>query len=106
MCCINQEAFIDGIIIKHGFVYLYTDPLIGRDKYANEQSEVYFIATYNMLASETFHCPVGFYKCPSSYCIPPFLICNDQSDCPEGEEELQCGRIPVLGLYSDSSVIS
>ena len=35
-------------------------------------------------------CPIFTYKCPSSYCIPHWMICNGVIDCPEGEDEAFC----------------
>ncbi len=54
------------------------------------------IGIFNSSLSEEFRCPSGYYKCHGSYCIPPYLICNGQQDCPNGEEEKECGRhLPV-----------
>lgn len=36
-------------------------------------------------------------KCPNSYCIQMWLVCDGQEHCPNGEDELYCGK--VLGLY-------
>ena len=42
---------------------------------------------------ETFQCPPSDYvKCPNAYCIPIRFLCNDRVDCPQGEDERQCGE--------------
>ena len=39
-----------------------------------------------------FSCPVNFLKCPNSYCIPIDKMCNNDRDCPMGEDEPNCGK--------------
>ncbi|XP_059176558.1 uncharacterized protein LOC131956151 [Physella acuta] len=36
---------------------------------------------------ETFNCPEGLFKCPSSYCIPVYNLNDGYPDCPFGEDE-------------------
>ena len=43
-------------------------------------------------------CPT-FYKCPSSYCIPYHLICDEVIDCPNGEDEEGCPVRSCAGLF-------
>ena len=40
-----------------------------------------------------FHhsCP-GLYKCPESYCVPAWKLCDDVIDCPDGEDEEMCSN--------------
>ena len=35
-------------------------------------------------------CPTSTYKCPMSYCIPYWMLCNGLIDCPDGEDEAHC----------------
>lgn len=42
---------------------------------------------------ESFECPIGYAKCPNSYCIDVVLLCDGQHDCPQGEDEIHCGNI-------------
>ena len=41
--------------------------------------------------SEDKVCPEGLLKCPGSFCIPPQFLCNNLTDCPNGEDERNCG---------------
>ncbi len=43
----------------------------------------------HLLSCTRFECP-DFYKCPSSYCIPLYKVCNGEADCPNGEDEGRC----------------
>ncbi|KAK7108835.1 hypothetical protein V1264_016499 [Littorina saxatilis] len=45
-----------------------------------------------ILFSTVTSCPETYFKCPSiGYCIPVFLRCNGVNDCPEKEDEEDCG---------------
>ena len=44
------------------------------------------------------HVCTTFYKCPSSYCVPYHLICDDVPDCPNGEDEQNCPIVSCAGL--------
>ncbi|XP_067672287.1 G-protein coupled receptor GRL101-like [Haliotis asinina] len=44
-------------------------------------------------------CPEGFYRCPGSYCIPVYLVCNGVTDCPRGDDEHDCGSYRCPGYY-------
>ncbi|KAH9507262.1 hypothetical protein Btru_056746 [Bulinus truncatus] len=41
----------------------------------------------NLLECETYSCPEGFVKCPSSYCVPIDYVNDNIIDCPYGEDE-------------------
>ena len=47
---------------------------------------------------ETFSCPQAF-KCLLSYCIPVRQVCDGVSDCPAGEDEVNCDRLQCTGLF-------
>ena len=51
----------------------------------------------HLLSCQTFECPTMF-KCPESYCIPMFAVCNDYTDCPNGEDEVGCYIRQCRGL--------
>ena len=38
---------------------------------------------------EMFSCS-GYFKCPSSYCVPVWKLCDNITDCPNGEDENSC----------------
>ena len=42
--------------------------------------------------TENAICPHDMQKCPSSYCIPDRMLCDENIDCPNGEDELNCGE--------------
>ncbi len=46
-----------------------------------------------------FHhiCP-GLFKCHNSFCIPYRYVCDGRSDCPSGEDELNCRVFICPGL--------
>ncbi len=33
------------------------------------------------------------FKCPDAYCVPIYAICNGNSDCPNGEDEVNCNTV-------------
>ena len=37
-------------------------------------------------------CPKQF-KCPNTYCVPLFTVCDGVRDCPDGEDEMECGDV-------------
>ena len=51
----------------------------------------------HLLSCQTFECPTMF-KCPESYCIPMYAVCNGNPDCPNGEDELGCFIRQCRGL--------
>ncbi len=42
-------------------------------------------------------CPSQF-KCPDTYCVPTHVVCNGRQDCPNGDDEINCGRLSCPGL--------
>ncbi len=51
----------------------------------------------HLLSCQTFKCPTMF-KCPESYCIPLFAVCNGDPDCPNVEDEVGCHNRQCRGL--------
>ncbi|XP_053406651.1 uncharacterized protein LOC123546331 [Mercenaria mercenaria] len=51
-------------------------------------------------------CPEGTVKCPDSYCIPLRFVCDGVEQCPNSEDEFQCGcgdtEREVIILHEDS----
>lgn len=37
-------------------------------------------------------CSVGEFKCNDSKCISVKLLCNEVPDCPDGSDEISCGK--------------
>ena len=53
---------------------------------------------YNVCSSkfyiflEDFKCPADHAKCPSSYCVAAYKVCDGTVDCPNGEDEHNCRK--------------
>ncbi len=39
-----------------------------------------------------YQCPENYFKCPGNYCIPLRSLCDGEWQCPEGEDEAECGK--------------
>jgi hypothetical protein len=49
-------------------------------------------------------CPRNTFKCPGSYCIPLKYVCNGLIDCPNSEDEHNCGKqIKILKRFKHFS---
>ena len=46
---------------------------------------------------ETHECP-HMFKCYHNYCLPTRMLCDDNPDCPEGEDEHSCEEFHCAGL--------
>ncbi len=42
-------------------------------------------------------CP-AYFKCKNSYCIPYHYVCDNEFDCPWGEDEEDCSNLQCSGL--------
>ena len=42
-------------------------------------------------------CP-GKFKCPNSYCIPISFLCDGETDCVRGKDEVNCFSIACPGM--------
>ena len=52
-----------------------------------------------------YECPVFFFKCASTYCVPVHKMCNSVKDCPLGEDEDMCGTSTICpGMMRCSSI--
>ncbi len=58
----------------------------------------YFTNGKHLLACENHICPQMFFKCPKSYCVPRYLACNGDWNCPGGTDEIACQRNACPGL--------
>ena len=47
---------------------------------------------------DTFWCPRAF-KCPFSHCIPLRQVCDGRTDCPSGEDEVNCELLQCTELF-------
>ena len=45
-----------------------------------------------VLFLEIFTCPVGFFKCPGSFCVEIQYVCDGVAHCHHGEDEHNCGE--------------
>ena len=45
-------------------------------------------------------CPEDYVKCPGSYCIAVSLFCDGVHDCPQGEDEFNCGMLVTLCIFA------
>ena len=46
----------------------------------------------HLMSCENFECNSTYFKCPSFYCIPWKMRCNNEWDCPGGTDEMSCER--------------
>ncbi len=44
-----------------------------------------------------YKCPDNYFKCPGNYCIPFSYLCDGGWHCPDGEDEVGCGKL----FYTD-----
>lgn len=55
---------------------------------------LYHIYDYILLLhTEHFKCPANTVKCPNSFCIPLKFVCDGKMQCPDGQDEADCGKI-------------
>ena len=47
----------------------------------------------------SFLCPKNFFKCHNSFCLEVKLVCDGESQCENGEDELNCGKIVFYAFY-------
>ena len=40
-----------------------------------------------------FECPDTYFKCPGNYCIPFHYVCDGEWQCPDGQDEAECGKL-------------
>ncbi len=45
-----------------------------------------------------YECPDNYFKCPGNYCIPLHYVCDGEWQCPDGEDEIQCGELQLFYL--------
>ncbi len=56
----------------------------------------------HLLNCQKFHCPLHF-KCPMSYCIELYSVCDGVFHCPNGEDEVNCKVKTCKGLLKCAS---
>ncbi len=56
----------------------------------------------HLLNCQRFKCPRQF-KCPLSYCIEFYSVCDGIFDCPNGEDEVNCNISRCMGLLECAS---
>ena len=51
-------------------------------------------------------CPKDFFKCHNSFCLEVKLVCDGESQCENGEDEINCGKIvfPCVLLFLDRHI--
>ena len=56
--------------------------------------------------SESFTCPVDYFKCENAFCLANWFICDGIKHCKNGEDEYNCGNPPFyqMGLIARKSV--
>ena len=54
---------------------------------------VFKTSTFEFHYSDSVSCDGGTLKCPDSYCIPLVYQCDGKWDCPNGEDEVECGEL-------------
>ena len=47
----------------------------------------------------SFYQCCGTFKCPDSYCVPYFKVCDGTWHCPHGEDEIQCNSRSCSGQF-------
>ena len=58
----------------------------------------FFIETNYLAFSECFLCPVGYFKCPGSFCLENRFVCDGEMNCQNGEDEVDCGRFNLISI--------
>ncbi len=43
-----------------------------------------------------YECMDHYFKCPGDYCIPYHYVCDGQWQCPDGEDESNCGMVFLI----------
>ena len=70
----------------------------------NSPSRIDFEQGYKMTIAELknpYTCPSTHFMCPENFddCIPVYVRCNGYYDCPQGEDEMDCGSYTCPGFY-------
>ena len=81
------ESPVQSIPIHHLCVY-------GREC----NSEAYCANGFHLLTCRDIYCR-GHFKCPSSYCVQIYHICNNICDCPKCEDESFCSQLSCPGMF-------
>ena len=83
---------------KKGQKYFSLDHLCIYDYGCYDNYHVFeCINDFHLLKCEHMYC-VGRFKCPSSYCISLYHICNKVCDCPNCEDERICSKLLCPGI--------
>ena len=55
---------------------------------------------------ECMDCPGLSFKCPGSYCIPVRRLCDETTDCPHGQDKVNCHlRKCPSGMYKCKGIM-
>jgi len=84
------------IVVK---VLTYWSSLTGYSHFPLSKFCLYELNIFNLLETHPlgthlkhcqFHNCTGLFKCKSSYCLSFTNVCDGKSDCPHGDDEIQC----------------
>ncbi|XP_072171885.1 uncharacterized protein [Diadema setosum] len=86
--CDEEDQFtcLNGACVNRSMLCIYDFDYLGYMRGCRDGSHL------RKAHCESFTCPVYHLKCPDSYCIPLRMRCDVKRDCPNGEDELSCGR--------------
>ena len=85
-CAYDQS---DSFCYPHDQICSFQRNLLGDQKYCPNTHHLNFCGNHQ--------CP-HMYKCPSSYCVPTYVVCDGIADCPNKEDEQDCEHFVCEGL--------